>query len=286
MAEEKSHESALAAVSLKLPPFWPNDPTIWFAQIEAQFTTRGITSQSTRFAYVVSSLQPEIAQEVRDLLLYPPQENQYDKIKTELIKRTSASEQKRLHQLLISEELGDKKPSQLLRRMRQLLGENVLEENILKQLFLKRLPTNAQLILASTSESVDIDKLAIIADNILEVTPSSSSVVTSVIAAASSSPSREMKELRDMISKLSIEVESLSKQVQRSSRSRTNSRNKSKRRYGSQSRSPSRSENAPTHAGGACWYHWRFGERASKCVPPCTYIGNKSGNQLNENASN
>ena len=51
MAEEKSHDSALAAVSLKLPPFWPNDPTIWFAQIEAQFTTRGITSQSTRFAY-------------------------------------------------------------------------------------------------------------------------------------------------------------------------------------------------------------------------------------------
>ena len=30
--------------SIKVPLFWPTNPTVWFLQIEAQFYTRGITS--------------------------------------------------------------------------------------------------------------------------------------------------------------------------------------------------------------------------------------------------
>ena len=147
-------QSSVSSFNLKLPPFWPNDPTIWFAQVEAQFLTRNITSQKTKYAHVVSSLQPEFAQEIRDILICPPTQNQYDALKKELIRRTSASEQKRLQQLLTAEELGGRKPSQLLRKMKQLLGSNQLEESILRQLFLQRLPTNVQLILVSTGDTI------------------------------------------------------------------------------------------------------------------------------------
>ncbi|PIK48263.1 hypothetical protein BSL78_14866 [Apostichopus japonicus] len=139
---EPPQESSITAVNLRLPPFYPNDPALWFGQVESLFVTRRITSQDTKFAFVISSLQPEVAQEIRDILLTPPSKNRYDFLKSELIKRTSQSEQKRLRQLLTTEDLGDRKPSQLLRRMYQLLGDQQLESSILKQLFLQRLPTN------------------------------------------------------------------------------------------------------------------------------------------------
>lgn len=289
-SEETAREPNVSAINLKLPAFYPSDPALWFGQVENLFLTRRITSQKSKFAYIVSSLQPEVAQEVRDILLNPPTQTPYDTIKAELIRRTSASEQKRLRQLLISEELGDRKPTQLLRRMHQLLGDRQLESSILKQLFVQRLPTNVQLILASLSDTVDIESLATIADKIVEANPIQTPVsvvqpspapVAAAATTVSSTVSPDTVALHELVSKLTLQVQELTTKVSELSTHHSRGRSRSPRRR-SHSRSRPRSSSSSRQA--LCWYHAKHGDNAVKCKPPCNYT--TSSNKSNDSASN
>lgn len=95
-----SSASAINAIAMKLPPFWPTDPDLWFAQVEAQFATRGITAEKTKYDYIVGSLSPEAATEVRELILTPPTSTPYTTLKQTLIQRTGGSNQRKMQRLL------------------------------------------------------------------------------------------------------------------------------------------------------------------------------------------
>ena len=91
----------------------------------------------------IASLNPEFTTEVWDLILKPPHDNLYDTLKSQLIRCTAASEQQKLQQLINSEELGDHKPTQLLRQMQQLLGDKLGSadlQSFLRELFLHASP--------------------------------------------------------------------------------------------------------------------------------------------------
>ena len=257
----------VAAVSLKLPPFWPADPELWFAQVEAQFACRRITSQRSKFDHVVSSLAPEFAGEVRDLLVKPPTVDPYTTLKTQLTKRTTASEQKKLQLLFTSEELGDRKPTQLLRRMQQLLGNRpgMTDESFLHELFLQRLSPNVRMVLASSPEWTGLEQLAELADKVMEVAapnpPSIARVTTSPTLAT------EVEHLRK-------EVARLEKAVQTLAQSRSFSRSHSRPSRRPPTPPPA---NAPPHDSDSfCWYHHKFGSKAQRCRSPCAWTSNST----------
>ena len=203
---------------------------------------------------------PEFAAEVRDLLLKPPTDNPYDVLKEQLIRRTAASEQCRLQQLFTAEELGDRKPT---RRMQQLVGDRpgMTDGSFLQELFLQRLPYNVRMVLASSPDSTSLDKLAEMADKIMEVAAPSGTAASTPFVAGVSTPSTEVEQLVTRLEKLILKL----------ARSRSSSRSSSRPVFRSSRRSPT--PNPPSDT--LCWYHHNFGAQAKKCRSPCSWSSNE-----------
>ncbi|XP_065182576.1 uncharacterized protein LOC135813407 [Sycon ciliatum] len=256
-----------SSVTIKLSPFWPKDSQLWFAQAEAVFATRKITRQLTKFQYVIGALEPEYAIEIRDMIISPPDDRPYEQLRDTLVRQTQQSQQQRLRHLLTEEVLGDRKPSQLLRRMQQLLGSADIDTSLLRELFIQRLPAGVQMVLASSGDSMSLDKIADMADRILEVSAphATATVAAATVAAAPVASAPAANVPRSELDDLRCQIANLTAAVQQLSRSRLSSRHGS--RTSSRDSSPSRD--------GLCFYHRRFGDRALHCRPGCQY---QSGN--------
>lgn len=79
---------------------------------------------------------------------------------------------KQLRKLLTEIELGDQLPTGLLRRMKTLAGE-IASEDILKTLWLQRMPTSVNLVMYA-SQDVDASKMGASADKVMEVSKNGS----------------------------------------------------------------------------------------------------------------
>jgi hypothetical protein len=233
-------------VTVRVPPFWSNEPALWFSQLESQLALANVTADTTKFHYVVSNLDFRNAQVVRDILQTPPRSDKYEALKTALISRLSSSEEQRIQQLLQREDLGDRKPSEFLRHLRSLA---TVPENLLRSLWTNRLPHQTQVILTTQTDST-LDKLAELADKVHEMLPTAPHIDATQIAATSTDLSKELAQLRK-------EVAELRKACNRQQR-----RNQSPARPAAQQDKP---ENT------ICWYHNRFKGKATKCTQPCSY---------------
>jgi hypothetical protein len=275
-------EVAGIALSMRVPPFWRDKPRLWFIAFEA--ATHDLKKGQSQLAQlVIAQLEKQDIEQVSDLLYNPPAENYYDALKRRLISVYEESEGRQFQKLLSEMELGEQKPSQLLRRMRDLAREKV-PESTLRLMWMNHLPAHVRSVLVvsdSISKTAALDELALLADKMLEQTQEISAMSTqrappssshSPHQAAPATPqAQDTQYLIEEIRRLSLEVASLRSrppyQHGRSPYNRRIHRSRSNSRSLSRSHSHRRNDNERAF----CYYHTRFGKNARKCQSPCTY---------------
>lgn len=235
-------------VQIRIPDFWTAHPRLWFAQFESVMAPQK-ASDEAKFHAVVARLGLDALQQVSDILSSPPAANKYDAIKTRLIHIFEESETRQLQKLLGEMELGDQKPSQLLRKMSD-LAKNKMPDGTLQILWSRLLPPSARAVL-SASDSKDLVKLAQIADAVIEN-------IQPQVNIAPISRSDDIGYLTKKIEEMSLELAELR-------RGRSRERSSSRHRYNSRSKSRQRNW--------VCYFHRKFGDNATKCAnrDGCTY---------------
>ncbi|XP_077507074.1 uncharacterized protein LOC144116216 [Amblyomma americanum] len=233
-----------------------------FAQVEAVFDLRLITSQCVKYLHVVSTLSPEEMDEFGDVLKTPDPSSPCDHFKVTVLDRKIISERSHLQQLPSTEDLGDRQPSQLLHCMQQLLGDRPqnVSSPLHRELFLQR--QDLVVVLAAAGD-VSLDKLVELAHRVSHYSgPRSVAVIPSI---ASSTLVDQQSSLEAKIYHLTSTVAalraSIPRRFQRSSDQRLRHRSSSSHRS-----SPARD--------GFCWYHCKFNAAARQRRQHCLWSGN------------
>ena len=150
MADSPDAAMPLAVVALKLPAFWPEDPEMWFQQVEAQFHIHRIVADDTKFYHVVAVLDPPTARRPRDIIKSAPVSRCYDTLRACLISTFGLTEADCANRLLNLCGLSDKKPSALMDEKLALVDDHQ-PCFIFEQIFLNQLPKALQVQLAAVA---------------------------------------------------------------------------------------------------------------------------------------
>jgi hypothetical protein len=257
-------------IGVRIPAFWPEEPELWFAQVEGQFALSGTTDDDIKYAYVLSRIEPKQAREIRDIIRNPPLVDKYKTIKTALVQRLSDSQEQRIRQLLEHEEIGDRRPSQFLRHLSTLAGTTVSNE-LLRTLWIGRLPPQTQAILATRTDD-NLQAVAEQADRIHEV--NSRALVLATTQPPTPAATTVQQAWTTQMEMLTKQVAALTTQMANWAKTSRRGRSRSRTRDYTQKRERSKTPKQE----GVCYYHRRFGAEARKCTQPCTYQKNEEGN--------
>lgn len=245
--------SMMQVSEVKMQPFYENDPELWFMIVEQQFATKRITSERSKYAHVVSNLNCNTAIQVKGIIKASYVDGHYDRLKQALIAIYAETATEKVRKLISNADIGDRKPSQFLHYMQSLTDESV-NDDFIKKLWIQRLPPTLRAILSTSRDN--LETLAKMADSMWEVTDRFT--ISSV------------KREEDTLEKISKKLDDLSERLSLiENGNRKSRRDATPHRRASTSKSQARDNDDNKHD--KCWYHYKYGEKATKCRSPCKF---------------
>ena len=265
-------ERTAAAVSVKLPPFWPEKARFWFTIVEANFVTGRITDEKTKFYHVVRQLDSDTAGRLMDIIENPPDTDSFKALKKRLLESFELNDRERASRIIDWPGLGDRKPSQCLEDMIQIMPSGTKDLGILfKEHFLRLLSADVRSLLAqstnmkaSTVESMRL--LAKEADEYYESSGARVNALTNQAETMSIGPSAPIDTDPVLDSQEVFAISGRGGYAPRGLRGG----------FGSRGRGGSRGKNQyrqrfPPKPVTFCHYHAQFGVNARQCLSPCEF---------------
>jgi len=246
------------AVGVKIPQFWQKDVHMWFRRVEASFGVAKITRSYTKFEHVVSQLPEDVMISIRSVLdvVTPETLDAFEQVKEALCTSYGRTRWQCGYSIIDHPELGDRRPSRMMSEMIALLPAGVAPDLLFFCLFLRRLPASLRDHVAAADHKTAA-AMAAHADLLWDAR--SGSTVAAVA---------------DSVAAMSVRDRSKSPQGSRRrspERRQPDSGRSRQQTPGRRGRPDSRSRNADSSL---CFYHDRFGKRATKCESPCTWTKN------------
>lgn len=258
-------EEETMAARVPFPPFKTDDIEAWFRRVEHWFTFSKVTTELDKFALIASQIENPTVANLTEMLT-PDADTPYTKLKKKIISIFEATTTAKINNLLSGCQLGDRKPSQLLAEMKRLGGDS--SEEILRNLWTKRLPLHVQAVVASATKST-LDEVATIADAVVDVVSTPSSSICQTASSNNNQPSstHEHQATKDTaLESLFSTINELKQSFRdlQMDRSRSKSRDNQRNRDRSSSNKPAENR--------ICRYHRKFGAKAYLCTKPCSFV--------------
>lgn len=230
--------------SPRLPAFWIDQPRRWFDMVEGLLVPNSNYPEHVKYCILITKLQPEVRNKIKDVVIQPT--NKYGALKKHLLQIYEEPERQKLEGLLKNMKLGKGYPSQLLNRMKT-ASQGKLPNDTVHKLWLGQLPEALQEVLLSTDVK-DLDKLAKTADLITKNFKPIESNADQVFLGE--------------ISKLKTALEGLEASTSRRGMNKTEA-NSSDSKW-------------------LCYHHYRYREKANKCVGQCQWKSTKDNTKRNK----